>query len=86
MYPINRSCLSSYYLAIIQVLDGYEARLAKQPYLAGQDFSQADLNHLSYMHALVHMAKVTEPLDKRPAVKAWWERCSSRPSWVKVTA
>ena len=68
------------------MLDVYEARLAKQPYLAGQDFSQADLNHLSYMHALVHMAKVTEPLDKRPAVKAWWERCSSRPSWVKVTA
>lgn len=62
----------------------YEVQLAKQPYLAGEHFTLADLSHLPYTAYLVHVAGVTEPIYSRPHVKAWWDRISSRPSWQKV--
>lgn len=69
-----------------RVLDVYEARLSKQSYLAGQEFSLADLSHISNMWVLVNMAQITQPLDTHPAVKAWYERITSRPAWIKVSA
>lgn len=67
------------------VLDVYETRLATQPYLAGQEFSLADISHMPYLQYALD-AGAGEVLDKHPNVKAWWERISSRPSWKKLTA
>ena len=67
-----------------QVLDVYEARLKQSHYLAGSEFSLADLSHLPYTWALIHMAKISEPIDKRPHVKARWEKISTRPIWQKL--
>lgn len=67
-----------------KVLDVYEAILSKQPYLTGQEFTLADLSHLPYTEYVLKVG-VTEPFDKHPAVKAWWERISSRPTWKKLT-
>lgn len=72
--------------ALNKVLDVYEARLSKQDYLGGDAFSLADISHMPYLHYMISPAGVTEPLDKHPAVKAWWERVSSRPTWKKITA
>lgn len=69
-----------------KVLDVYEARLSKSAYLAGPEFSLADLSHLPYTHYLIHAAGLSEPINKRPAVKAWWDNISSRPAWTKLTA
>ncbi|CAF0989253.1 unnamed protein product [Rotaria sordida] len=66
-------------------LDVYEKILSKQPYLAGQDFTLADLFHLSYGNRLV---KLNEGhfFESRPHVKDWWNRITSRPSWQQVLA
>lgn len=69
-----------------KVLDVYEEKLGKTTFIAGDTFTIADITCMSYMEALVNMAKITEPLDKHPKVKAWWQKVSSRPSWVKLTA
>ena len=69
-----------------KVLDMYEARLKQSPYLAGPDFSLADLSHLPYTWARIHMAKINEPIDKRPHGKAWWEKIATRPIWQKLAA
>ncbi|KAK9807515.1 hypothetical protein WJX72_001273 [[Myrmecia] bisecta] len=67
------------------VLDAYETILAQRPYLAGDDFSIADLSHLPYLSLLMTAAGVSDPVNKRPHVKAWWDRISSRPTWQKVS-
>lgn len=69
------------------MLDVYEALLSTRPYLAGSEFSLADLSHLPYTQYLLN-AGVTAPfLDgRRPHVKAWWERCSGRHAWQQVLA
>ncbi|GLJ16767.1 hypothetical protein SUGI_0288700 [Cryptomeria japonica] len=66
------------------VLDIYEERLSKSKYLAGSFFSLADLQHLSYIHALVNLAGQGEVVTSRVHVKTWWEDISSRPAWKKV--
>eukprot|EP01018_Ginkgo_biloba_P009469 Gb_36276 [translate_table: standard] len=69
-----------------KVLDIYEERLSKSKYLAGDFFSLADLQHLSYTHYLIHVAGKGEVVNSRKHVKAWWDDISSRPSWKKVAA
>ena len=66
-----------------KVLDVYEERLSKK-YLAGNFFSLADLQHLSYLHYLVTAVEKGYLLSSRNSVHAWWEDISSRPAWIKV--
>jgi glutathione S-transferase len=66
-----------------KVLDVYEAHLKKHPYLAGNEFTLADLSHLPYT-AMMFSAGLSAPYTSRPAVNAWWERISARESWKKV--
>lgn len=69
-----------------KVLDVYEEKLGKTDYIAGETFTIADITCMSYMEAMVNMGKITEPLDKHPKFKAWWQKVSSRPTWIKLTA
>jgi len=57
--------------------------LAKQPYLAGQEFTLADLFHLPYGAWLVKLGE-GNVFESRPNVKKWWDRITSRPSWKAV--
>ncbi|KAK6940952.1 Glutathione S-transferase, N-terminal [Dillenia turbinata] len=66
------------------VLDVYEARLSKTKYLAGDHFTLADLNHLSYTFYFMK-TPYASLIESRPHVKAWWEDISSRPAFVKVS-
>ncbi|CAI5479699.1 unnamed protein product [Closterium sp. Yama58-4] len=68
-----------------KVLDVYEAHLASNEYLAGSNFSLADLSHLPYT-ALLWVSGDSDLITSRPNVNAWWERISSRPSWKKISA
>jgi len=65
-------------------LDVLEQRLANAPYLAGKDFSLADICYLPYIDYLFE-AKEGELITTRPHVAAWWKRISERPSWKQVT-
>jgi glutathione S-transferase len=66
-------------------LDVYEKILSKQPYLAGEKFTLADLFHLPYG---AWLAKIGEGdlIESRPNVKQWWDRITSRISWKTVQA
>lgn len=70
---------------LAHVLDIYEKRLAESKYLAGDEFTLADLNHLPYLYGLSKTAH-SELVKSRPNVSAWWEALSSRPAWKKTIA
>ncbi|XP_078158564.1 glutathione S-transferase 3-like [Carex rostrata] len=67
------------------VLDVYEAHLAKNKYLAGDEFTLADLNHMPEIFLLLKTPKA-DLVNSRPHVKAWWENISARPAWKKTAA
>lgn len=65
-------------------LDGYEAILSKQKYLAGNDITLADLFHLPYGSALKIAGSDIMTDQSRPNVLRWWGELTTRPSWIAV--
>ena len=52
----------------------------KSPWLAGPDFSLADIAAIPYMVRL-EMLRLSPMWDKKPGVAKWWERVKTRPSY-----
>jgi glutathione S-transferase len=50
------------------------------PWLAGPDFSLADIAAIPYMVRL-EMLKLSRLWDKKAGVARWWERVKARPSY-----
>ncbi|URE14067.1 glutathione s-transferase [Musa troglodytarum] len=67
-----------------RVLDVYEHRLRESKYLAGDEFTLADLSHLPNTHYLVNSGQWNHLFNSRKNVQRWWEKISNRPSWTKV--
>ncbi|CAN7006619.1 unnamed protein product [Brassica oleracea var. botrytis] len=68
---------------LVKVLDIYEARLSKSPFLAGDCFTLADLHHLPIIYYL--MGTDSKKLfESRPKVNEWIKNITARPAWVKV--
>ncbi|EIM86362.1 glutathione S-transferase-like protein [Stereum hirsutum FP-91666 SS1] len=63
-------------------LDAYETILSKQKYLAGDDYTLADLYHLPYGYMLA--AAGSDTMSRRPNVGRWWKDITSRPGWLAV--
>ncbi|RKO83369.1 glutathione S-transferase, partial [Blyttiomyces helicus] len=64
-------------------LDVYETHLATNTYLAGDEFTMADLVHMPYF-GLLEAAGAGDIVDAHPNVKKWWERVSARPAWARA--
>jgi len=64
-------------------LDVYEKQLAKHPYLAGDEYTLADLYHVPLVGAIL-IKTAPELLEGRPNVKAWVDRLAARPSSQKI--
>lgn len=57
--------------------------LAGSEFIAGERFSLADIGFMPYFeYALSSEARAS--FEKFPAVMAWWQRVSSRPTWREV--
>ncbi|KAL6615183.1 hypothetical protein ACP70R_037453 [Stipagrostis hirtigluma subsp. patula] len=69
-----------------EVLEVYEARLARHRYLAGDAVSLADLSHFPYTHYLMEMPYAAAAFGPFPRVKAWWADIAARPTVQKVAA
>ena len=70
--------------ALETTLGVMEQRLAQSPYLAGAELTLADVVFMpEYGYALGTPLK--DVFAKYPAVTAWWNRVSERPTWRKVT-
>lgn len=63
-----------------KMLADMETSLASGPYLAGQDFSLADIAFVPYVTRLEHL-QMSHMWDKRPHVPAWLDRVRARPSY-----
>ncbi|KAF8469882.1 glutathione S-transferase-like protein [Russula ochroleuca] len=71
-------------VALLEIkLDGHEAILGKQKYLAGDEITLADLFHLPNGNIVFERLEYGF-LDKRPNLQRWWKDISSRPSWQAV--
>jgi glutathione S-transferase len=69
--------------SISSVLDVTEKALTHHPYFGGETFSLADISWMPYVQYLF-AAEQGDLFTSRPAMNAWWERVSTRPSWKKV--
>ncbi|KAH7690131.1 Glutathione transferase protein [Dioscorea alata] len=67
-----------------QILDVYDQRLGESCYLAGDEFTLADLSHLPNSHYLVTTEKGNELFYKRKNVQRWWHDISGRDTWKAV--
>ena len=68
-------------------LDVLDAHLAASglSWLAGADFTLADLGFVPYLQALCD-AGCEDLLEARPSLYAWFGRCRARPTWQAVVA
>ncbi|KAJ9673429.1 hypothetical protein PVL29_023160 [Vitis rotundifolia] len=71
---------------LAKVLDVYEQRLGESRFLAGDEFTLADLSHLPNTQYLVSVTEKGEMFTKRKNVGRWWSEISGRDSWKKVVA
>ncbi|KAG2692858.1 hypothetical protein I3843_08G070100 [Carya illinoinensis] len=67
-----------------RVLDIYDKRLGETRFLAGDEFTLADLSHLPNTQYLVGVSGKGELFTSRKNVGRWWNEISSRDSWKKV--
>jgi glutathione S-transferase len=66
-----------------RVLDVLDRALDGQQYLAGSQFTLADVCFMPYLGYLF-AARATELVTSRKNVASWWGRLSERSSWRKV--
>lgn len=67
------------------LLDVLEKQLKTTKYLAGDEFTLADLAWLPYGTYLISSAGFEKAFDGHAHVKAWWTAITTRASWKKVT-
>ncbi len=59
------------------------ASLSKNAFIAGAQFTLADVCFMPYLEYVAGMP-VKETIAKYPHVSGWWNRISERPTWMKV--
>ncbi|URD96970.1 Glutathione S-transferase [Musa troglodytarum] len=69
-----------------KVLEVYEKQLSKTKYLAGDEFTLADLTHIPATRYIVENCGLSHLLDDKKHVKAWWEDITGRPAWKKLSS
>jgi glutathione S-transferase len=69
--------------AIENTLGIMDARLAKSPYLAGDQLSLADIGFMPYFEYAMG-SPVKDIVAKFPHVASWWNKVSERPTWHKT--
>jgi glutathione S-transferase len=67
-----------------KLLDIYEQRLEEAKYLAGDNFTIADLSHLPNADRLVSDPRSRRMFESRKNVSRWWHDVSSRDTWQYV--
>ncbi|WP_394847334.1 glutathione S-transferase N-terminal domain-containing protein [Pendulispora brunnea] len=68
---------------LARAFDIVERTLAAQEYLAGDAFSLAEISWMPYLQYLF-ASHGGHLVTERPNMAAWWQRISTRRSWIKV--
>ncbi|KAG8095890.1 hypothetical protein GUJ93_ZPchr0013g37918 [Zizania palustris] len=67
-----------------QMLTVYDEILAKNKFLAGDEFTLADLSHLPNSHYIVSSPRGKKLFTSKKHVARWYDAISSRQSWIQV--
>jgi glutathione S-transferase len=81
--PPDEALVKLYASQLDTALAVYDVILAKQPYLAGQEVTLADLFHLPY-GVMAKNTGFADLFEKYPNVKRWFDALEARESWVKA--
>ena len=79
----NAAAITAGRAGIEAALDTIDHALADSPYLAGEQFSLADIHWSPYLDYLQHAGEGA-PIERRRHVRGWWERISGRPAWQQI--
>jgi glutathione S-transferase len=79
----DEALVEVYGIQLDKALAVYDVILAKQPYLAGEELTLADLFHIPY-GAMARRIGYEETFNKYPHVKKWFDGLEARESWVKA--
>lgn len=87
----NEKLASEQQVLLEKKLDAYEAILAKQRYIGGNELTLADLFHVAHGSKAAFQAKPGAPFvdfvnSKRPNVARWWNEITALPAWKTVQA
>ncbi|KAJ7814807.1 glutathione S-transferase [Mycena leptocephala] len=81
--PVDKAGLDDAITKLSAKLDAYEIILGKQKYLAGDEFTLADLFHVGFGTTCA-TAGCDLLTSKGPNVARWWNDIISRPSWISL--
>lgn len=78
--PADEAVVAASLKAVEAYFDVAETLLQKQEYMAGSAFTLVDIYYIPLIARLFAVGFGDLLLDERPAVKAWWERVTTRPA------
>lgn len=81
--PQEQTVLEGANKMVETTLGAISKSLAESPYLAGNQFSLADIGYMPYVEYTMS-SPLRATFEKFPHVMSWWNRVSERPSWRKV--
>ncbi|KAJ7663157.1 glutathione S-transferase [Mycena polygramma] len=84
--PTNQTVLTDALAALSAKLEVYEAILEKQRFIAGNEFTLADVFHIGFGVKFRDAGCEDLLLEKGPNVARWWKEITSRPSWINIEA
>jgi glutathione S-transferase len=70
--------------ALDHVCTVMDKQLSSTPYLAGAEFTLADVCFMPYLEYVMN-TPAKEIVEKHAPVMAWWKKISARPTWAKAT-
>ncbi|KAJ7919843.1 glutathione S-transferase [Mycena leptocephala] len=82
--PVDEAVLGEELAKLSAVLDVYEIILGKQRFVAGNEFTLADLFHLCFAPSGIRQGGPDFMAGRGPNVTRWWNEITSRPTWVKL--
>jgi glutathione S-transferase len=83
--PPNEAVVSDALRSVEMYFDVAERLLQHKDYMAGNDFTLADIYYIPLIQRLFACG-YGDIISSRKAVNAWWERCMSRPAIQKLLA
>ncbi|WP_433709278.1 glutathione S-transferase family protein [Nocardia sp. CA-084685] len=81
--PPDRNAIAAARGELATAFDVADATLARQQFLAGPEFSLAEVTWLPYLQYLV-ASNGADLIDARPNLARWWREISDRPTWRRV--
>lgn len=83
--PPNETVVSDALRSIEAFFDVAERLLQDKDYMAGNEFTLADINYIPLIQRLFACG-CGDVILSRKAVSAWWNRCVTRPAIQKLLA